>query len=474
MSWLVAAACSGVVVGIIVAPYFNDLRFGHYSWFLVGLALLGIGVWQARIYACLFMVLAGGLLGLWRSAPGLTELRPFAGLLGHTITVSGVVKEDADIGEKGDLRLRLETTSVDGHALRGKLWVSASTGRDIRRSDKVTLTGRLSEGFGNFAGSIYRAEIIKVERPVPGDVALRLRDSFSERVRLAIAEPAASLGTGFLLGQRRALPPEIDEALMRTGLTHIVVASGYNLMILVRLSRRLFEKVSKYLSVFVAGGLIVAFVAITGLSPSMSRAGLVAGLGLAAWYYGRRFHPLVILPLAAAITLLVDPSYGWNDLGWQLSFATFAGVMIVAPLLNRYFFGEKRPSFVRQLLSETIAAQLMALPILAASFGTIQVLAPIVNLIVLPFVPLAMLLTFVAGCIGLVWPSVAEYGGWPAELLLNAILKVVGIFSDLPFAQVEVSPDSWLALAASAIIGLGIFHMWRQTRPDLRALSQVE
>ncbi len=80
------------------------------------------------------------------------------------------------------------------------------------------------------------------------------------------------------------------------------------------------------------------------MSPSMSRAGLVAGLSLLAWYYGRRIHPLVLLPLAMAITVMVQPSYAWGDLGWQLSFAAFAGVLIGAPLIQAYFLATRKSS----------------------------------------------------------------------------------------------------------------------------------
>lgn len=102
-------------------------------------------------------------------------------------------------------------------------------------------------------------------------------------------------------------------------------------------SRKLFLKLSKYLSALLSGIMILCFMAVTGLSPSMTRAGLVSSMSLLAWYYGRGFHPFVLLPVAAAITVLLQPSYVWGDLGWQLSFAAFIGVMVLGPLLQAYF-----------------------------------------------------------------------------------------------------------------------------------------
>jgi hypothetical protein len=92
--------------------------------------------------------------------------------------------------------------------------------------------------------------------------------------------------------------------------------------------------------------MILSFMAITGWSASMTRAGLVAGLSLWAWYYGRKFHPVTLLAIAASVTATVYPPYAWGDIGWALSFAAFAGVMIIAPIVTSYFFGSEKVPFV--------------------------------------------------------------------------------------------------------------------------------
>lgn len=321
----------------------------------------------------------------------------------------------------------------------------------------------MSEGFGSFAASMYRAELVKVERPVPGDIALRIRDWFSGAVRQAIPEPEASLGVGFLVGERRSLPEELDTALKAAGLTHIVVASGYNLTILVNLSRRLFLKLSKFLAAFVSGGMIVAFIAVTGMSPSMSRAGLVAGLGLFAWYYGRKFHPIVLLLIAAAITLLVQPAYAQGDLGWQLSFASFAGVLMVAPLLQNYFYGEKKPGVIRQVFFETLSAFMCTVPLIVLVFGQFSNVAIPANLLVLPLVPLAMLLTFVAGVVALIAPGLATLAGLPATLILGYMTKVTIYLGELPWAQTTLSLSSYAFTIYYVALILLCLYFWRRT-----------
>jgi len=206
----------------------------------------------------------------------------------------------------------------------------------------------------------------------------------------------------------------------------------------------------------------------------MSRAGLVSGLSLAAWYYGRKFHPIVLLFLAIAATLLINPSYAWGDLGWQLSFAAFAGVMIVAPLMHRYLFGDKKPGMIRQILGETVSAQLATAPILIASFGQLSNVAIISNLLVLPLVPFAMLLTFIAGVGSLVVPAIAGFVGMPATWLLHYMVSVAEYLASLPWAMSVVQLPWWgVVLCYVVIIGVCLY-MWRVTKFNLRDTNLVD
>lgn len=474
VSWVIAVTCFGVVVGVIVAGQVSYGWFGSVSWLLLAVVLMAIGVWRARRWVLLLVLIAGCLLGLWRGSGSRQQLAPYAQLIGSTVTVEGKVNEDADIGKSDEFLLRLSHVKVNSHRVAGKIWVSASTSAEVKRGDYVVVRGKMSQGFGNFPAAMYRASVQEVKRPQPGDVARQIRDHFADTIRLAIPEPQASLGIGYLVGQRRALPAELSSALQIAGLTHVIVASGYNLTILVRLARRLFVKVSKYLATLSAGSMIVAFVAVTGMSPSMARAGLVAGLSLLAWYYGRKFHPLVLLSFAAGVTLLINPSYGWNDLGWQLSFAAFAGVMIVAPLAQRYLFGEKKPGTVRQILGETIAAQLVTFPLIVVAFGAFSNVAILANLLILPLVPLAMLLTFLAGVVTLVLPGVASVAGAPASWLLTYMTEVATFVANLPWAQTEVALGGWFIGVYYVALAAVCWHAARVTNFHLRDTNIVE
>jgi len=246
VSWLIAVMSAAIVMGVMSAQWLAG--WSSVVWCFVAVGLAAIGFWRRAVYVVPLIVFAGLLLGLWRGSIDQNLLAVYEKLYGASALVTGKVTDDPDVGKSGETLLRLSDVTINGHEVAGGIWVSASTKADIKRGDIATVKGVLKEGFGSFAASMYRSQLVKVERPEPGDVARQVRDWFADAVRMAVPEPQASLGIGYLVGQRRALPPELSEALVIAGLTHIVVASGYNLTILVRLARRLFVGVSKYLN----------------------------------------------------------------------------------------------------------------------------------------------------------------------------------------------------------------------------------
>jgi competence protein ComEC len=463
-SWRIALGAFVFVAGVAISPWVRIPAVFGAALFIPLIVLCCI----KGIHA-LFLVAAVALVvGLAYGSLHLIGREAYAAFIGLNVTIRGRIKEDVGRSASGSLSVQLDSVRIDGVALPGVILVTARTVGGALRGDTIVVTGKVKEGFGSFPASVTMKSLVAIEREQVGDVGRVVRDWFADKVRAVIPEPQASLGIGFLTGQKSALPSDLADALKIAGLTHIVVASGYNLTILVRLARKLLLKVSKYLSALSSGAMILAFVAITGLSPSMTRAGLVSGMSLLSWYYGHAFHPLVLLPVAAAITVIIQPSYVWGDMGWQLSFSAFFGVMIVAPLLQTYFFGNKEPRVLRQILGETIAAHIVTVPIIALSFGTVSNIAIVANVLVVPLVPLAMLLTFMCGIASIATLPFIEWLAVPTSWLLGYMTHVATFVSEIPWAQtqLEVAPSLWGVY--SLMVALASFWMWRKTRYSFR------
>lgn len=475
-TWHFTTVCCGVVLGVVAARWCD--AFWQTGWIAVGLVLAGAALYKQWRILLVASLLAGVCIGLWRGSVERVSATMYDGVYGKHVRLTGRVESDVELGVRGQTAVRMGALRDEtGRRQAGVMRITTSDKRAIKRGDSVTADGELERGFGTFVATMNNARILEVARAGDGDPALVARDAFSGAIKRTVEDPAASLGTGYLLGQKQALPQALQEALVVTGLTHVVVASGYNLTILVRLARRLFARLSKYLAALVSVSLVVGFIAISGLSPSMTRAGLVSLLGIWAWYVGRTFHPVTLLALAASATILWNPYYAWGDIGWLLSFGAFAGVMIVAPLLRAYFYGEQKPTVIGQILGETVAAQLMTAPIILLVFGQFSNVALFSNLLIVPFIPLAMLLVFVAGVGGFIAPIMPIVGmalGWPARVLLDGMLAVVNWTAGIPWAQSSVAfSGAGVAIWYGAMAAICAYVAWR-TKYRLREASVVE
>jgi len=467
-SWRIAGMSGCFVCGVAMSLM---LRAPPLLGLIVVPILLGM-IFIPKVWALVLVCLAACGVGMSYGSVHLSGRDSYTPLIGMTLAVSGRVKEDISKSTSGSYSIQLDTVRIDGVEFPGSILATSRTIGGALRGDTMRFEAKVGEGFASFPAMVSIISLTAVERQQYGDIGRIVRDGFAEKVRKVIPEPQASLGIGFLTGQKSALPSDLADALKIAGLTHIVVASGYNLTILVRMARKLLLKISKYLSAVSAGVMILAFMMVTGLSPSMTRAGLVSGMSLLSWYYGHAFHPLVLLPVAAAVTVIFQPSYVWGDLGWQLSFVAFAGVMIVAPLLHAYFFGVTEPSLVRQLLGETIAAHLVTIPIIALGFGTISNVAIIANLLVVPFVPLAMLLTFLCGIGVLAGLPFIEWLAAPTAWLLGYMTNVATFVAEIPWAQSEIPTEGPVWLGYSVLLAGSCVFMWRKSKYNFRA-SQI-
>lgn len=455
--------CMGIIVGILLALLLPDQQFSMGSWLVISLFLVAISYVKFRRFFVITIFVAGLILGLWRMSIYELGKQNFRNFIGQTKIFVGQVSDDVNYGPGGDLRFKLNNLRVDGHKIKGEMWLSTREDLRLKRSDQVTVKGKINEGFGGFSASMSGVDVIEITNNSKNDLGLIVRDKFSEKTD-KIDQPGRVLGLGFLVGQKNDLPEDLAKKVKNLGLSHMIVASGYNLTILVVFARRLFAKISKYLSAVFGGVMIGGFMLITGFSPSMSRAGLVAGMSLIAWYYGRKIHPVVLLLISASITLVIKPSYIWGDLGWYLSFLAFIGVLILAPLIHDYFWGKAKPSAIRELVITTVCAQIMTLPILIYSFGLFSAWSLIANILILPIVPLAMLAVFVSGLAGILIPFMSGILSVPANLILKYCIFVIDKIAGLPSAVSEVSLSISYMILAYVLLLVGIIWLKLKTK----------
>ena len=383
---------------------------------------------KPRVAFIVLALLAGMVMMFFRAAEELKDEDYIRQFFGKTVVVSGVISGDPEMDD-GSTKYKLADLSFGENVeyeTSGNLYISGMKNSKLKRSDHVVLRGKMSEGFGTYAGYMYKPEMLKWERPEPGDLILKVRNWFAERIEKLIPEPQNKLGLSYLLGMKSGLPDELAENLRIVGLVHIVVASGAHLSILVESARKIFGKISRFAGLMFSMIFILFFMAMVGWTPSIMRAGIMAMLTIVTWYVGRKIAPLRMIIMVMAVTLMMEPMFLIN-LGWLLSFASFAGIMLIGPELTRIFYGKKKPGFIAETVITTLSATIMTLPITLYYYGTISLISVIANLLILPTLSYAMGLVFLTGIVAGI-PGVEMVVGWCATKLLDFHITVVEFF----------------------------------------------
>lgn len=456
-SYFVVLFCVGIILGVIIAIIWRVNVFASVLWLWVAIFLLVLSYFSPKLVFVLVAMIAGIIMAFYRVNGELGGMEYVRGFYGKDVIVSGVVDGDPVLDD-GELKMKIRDLEFGNEKVKvkGSLYMKLRDSVDVRRADRIMVSGEILEGFGVYEGYMYKPAVKEVLRTEPGDLVLKIRNWFAERIKRLIPEPESELGLSYLLGMKTGLPKELNENLRVVGLTHVVVASGMHLSILVEVAKKLFGRWSRFAGVFFSGLFVLFFMAMVGWTPSIMRAGIMSILTLMTWYVGRRIAPWRLILMVMAFTLMINPMFV-IDLGWLLSFASYAGIMIIGPKLIRYFYGTKKPGFVGSMVLVTVSATVMTLPITLYFYGTMSLISVVANLLILPTLPMAMGCVFMAGVVAGI-PGVEQIVGLVATRILDFHIMVVEWLGGMREFLVEIPQYQWwVFLIYALIIGLMMF-----------------
>jgi len=457
--------CVAFLIGLVVARRHVMIS----GWFVLPALFLAAAMLRRRtILTTCAVVLCGLLLGVWRGGVYLHELQPYQTLAMQKVEFTATANIDAVYGKNSQLAFvvrNVQFTSPQNLRVPGTIKVGGFGETMVYRGDRLQISGKLYPTRGASQATVGFAEFKTIGRT--SSIIDAVRRKFTAGMQSALPEPLASFGLGLLVGQRNTLPADLTQALLMVGLTHIIAVSGYNLTILLQASRKLIGDKSKVVSTAVALVMIFGFLLIAGTSASIVRAAVISILGLSAWYYGRSVRPLLLILLAAAGTTYANPVYLWADISWYLSFLAFFGILVLGPIVTGKLYGEKEPPLIPQILIESVCAEIMTLPIILYIFGQMSLVSLLSNTLVVALIPLAMLLSLIAGLAGMLVGNVAGWLAWPAQVLLTYMLDIVNMLSRVPHIFQENKYLSVVDMAlcyAGVVTVVGVAYVSRSRR----------
>lgn len=462
--------------GVAAAPFLPQVSAVVAAAASLILSIVAVTVWwgsRGLAAAAIIIACAAGFFRFQAAGYDAGSISNYNGR--GAVALEGVVIEEPDIRAQKinyvvSVRRRM---SAEDRGVSGRVLVSAGRYPEYRYGDMLRIEGKLETPFESeeFSYKKYLEgkgiySVINYARLNPAgktdgsrvvSALLRFKSYFSERLAAVLPEPYNSLALGLLVGARRQLPQDLLDLFKIAGVTHIIAISGFNISIITRILGNRVRKIGGPKLSFAVSALVVAgFVVITGAAASVVRAAIMGLLGVAALNIGRKSQALGVLLAAAGAMVAFNPRILAADLGFQLSFLATAGLIFFAEPFERFLKKIPEAFELRTTLASTLAAQVLVMPLLIYSFGQISLVSPIVNMFVLPAVPVTMLVGFAAGALACIWIPLALVPAWIAWALLFYQLRVIEWFARLPGAAIGVPALSISWIAAYYIIVLAI------------------
>ncbi len=359
----------------------------------------------------------------------------------------------------------LKAESVNGTEVDVKLRLVSNTSIFVNAGDKISFKSKVYsvDGFEDSLKRYYMSEGIYLGANIyDGDEAItvledgsntlacklqQVRDEIKTRIYSVLPNEFGAVSVAMLLGDKSEVSDETLQSFRGSGVYHLFAVSGLHLSIWVLGIFSFLEKlgISKRLNSFAAILVTVVFMALTGFSPSVSRAGIMLIAVMSGNLFGRSAHTLNSLGFALFVILAVNPMSA-AGVSLLLSFSATLGIVCLYPKADEIIVSKLniiKPRLLRKAVTAVISvffvslcAGLFTLPVSAAFFGEACIIGPITNVFV-SYAATVMMMC--AGGIALLFSfsSAANLCGLVCGLLAKYIIAISDKFSSVPFSSVK-------------------------------------
>lgn len=280
-----------------------------------------------------------------------------------------------------------------------------------------------------------------------------------------VASPANMLANGMLFGNS-GMSKELSDAFRVAGLSHIIVLSGFNIAIVIAFILFVFAFLPLALRVTLAALSVVTFVMMVGGEASVIRATIMSFIALLAMLSGREYAARQALMLSFFAILMYEPTSIFYDVSFHLSFLATFGIVYGSEPIKEYISRYVQKRSLVELLTTTLAAYLATLPYIMYAFGMVSMYAFVANILVLPLVPLAMLLSFLTLVFSFISHVVSLAFGFADSVLITFIISMVRMIGKLPGSSFSFSISFRLMCITYMMFALLIFYFSRNKKDE--------
>ncbi len=352
------------------------------------------------------------------------------GFTGETISIEGVI-----VDQRGEYEFVLQPSRED----LGIIHVKLTSFPEFQIGDMCKLEGKLVEPSTSkdFDYKTYLKkkkvfsflEITSYECNKGGNILLSIRAEIENRISTSIPEPEASLLIGILFGSNRVFTDEFEDSIQKSGLSHIISASGYNVALILSLIDGLLNRSKGRISIIFKILLIWIFCIFAGFASSLVRASTMVSISLFSIFLGRRISKFYSLLLCITFITLLNPLIIY-DIGFLLSVFSTLGLIIFPKCFST------KNKFIKDSLLPTISCFLFTLPIVILFFKKVSIISILSNILVGPIIEGTVYWGLATVFLSYIFPNsniiyVVPY------LQLNIFKKIVNIVSLAPELSIE-------------------------------------
>lgn len=290
---------------------------------------------------------------------------------------------------------------------------------------------------------------------IANDINLKIK----EKIFKVFPEQEASIIQGLLLGDTSKVEEDIQENFRLSNIIHILAVSGMHVSYIIIGIQYLFGKIFGKKSANILTLFVLSFyMIITGFSPSIVRAGIMGIISILSKLIYRRTDISTSISFSLLLLLLYNPFLILNK-GLQLSYLGTIGIILFQKNIFKYFqkiknskqkikikSNEKINSLIekwQELLSVTIAAQIILLPIMIINYNYVGIYFFITNILVSIIVGPILIFTTINISISFLNLQIAKILSYIVTLTIK-ILICISSFGQLPFSKIYVpTPKIW-------------------------------
>lgn len=293
----------------------------------------------------------------------------------------------------------------------------------------------------------------------------RWKEDMVSRVERYVASPASALASGMLFGNS-SMSEQLVEQFRASGLSHIVVLSGFNIMIVITFVLFVFAFVPLVARVALASLFTILFVLMVGAEVSILRATIMSFFVLLAQLLGRNYVARQALMISFFLIIMYEPYALLKDASLHLSFLATAGIVYLSDPIKVLFASRFRSKTALELCATTSAAYVATLPYLMHTFHSVSVYALLANLAVIPLVPFAMLLSFLTVLASYLSETLARGIGYGETLIADIIIFISESIETLPLSVLSVSVSFFTMCLLYVLLSFLALYMFRMKKNE--------